>query len=62
MARYVRDYAGPPPVLQPDASATTLLIWRDVHGTSEHFIERWDIVGTLYGRVALDLPHEMPEL
>ena len=36
--------------------------WRDVHAASAHFVVNWDVAGTLYGRVALGLPPDVPAL
>ncbi|MDE2227717.1 MAG: acyl-CoA dehydrogenase [Alphaproteobacteria bacterium] len=36
--------------------------WRDVHAASAHFVVNWDMAGTLYGRVALGLPPDVPVL
>ncbi len=36
--------------------------WRDVHAGSAHFVVNWDVAGTLYGRVALGLPADVPAL
>jgi 3-hydroxy-9,10-secoandrosta-1,3,5(10)-triene-9,17-dione monooxygenase len=37
-------------------------IWRDVHAANGHYLMSWDMAGTLYGRVALGLPPDMPVL
>ncbi len=37
-------------------------IWRDVHAANGHYLVSWDMAGTLYGRVALGLPPDMPVL
>jgi len=37
-------------------------IWRDVHAANGHFLVSWDMAGTLYGRVALGLPPDVPVL
>lgn len=36
--------------------------WRDVHAGAAHFVVNWDVAGTLYGRVALGLPADVPAL
>jgi len=36
--------------------------WRDAHAGSAHFVVNWDVAGTLYGRVALGLPADVPAL
>ncbi|MGH6969133.1 MAG: acyl-CoA dehydrogenase family protein, partial [Stellaceae bacterium] len=36
--------------------------WRDVHAASAHVVVNWDAAGTLYGRVALGLPPDVPAL
>jgi alkylation response protein AidB-like acyl-CoA dehydrogenase len=36
--------------------------WRDAHAGSAHFVVNWDVAGTLYGRVALGLPPDVPVL
>ncbi|MGH7007847.1 MAG: hypothetical protein ACRED7_05555, partial [Stellaceae bacterium] len=36
--------------------------WRDVHAAAAHVVINWDAAGTLYGRVALGLPAEVPAL
>ena len=37
-------------------------IWRDVHAANGHYLMSWDMAGTLYGRVALGLPPDLPVL
>ena len=37
-------------------------IWRDVHAANGHIMVNWDLAGTLFGRVAFGLPHDMPVL
>ena len=36
--------------------------WRDVHAAAAHVVVNWDAAGTLYGRVALGLPADVPAL
>ena len=36
--------------------------WRDVHAASAQIIVNWDAAGTLYGRIALGLPADVPAL
>ncbi|MGH6994251.1 MAG: hypothetical protein ACREES_01035 [Stellaceae bacterium] len=36
--------------------------WRDVHAAAAHVVINWDAAGTLYGRVALGLPADVPAL
>ncbi|MDE1902687.1 MAG: acyl-CoA dehydrogenase [Alphaproteobacteria bacterium] len=36
--------------------------WRDVHAAGAHVVVNWDAAGTLYGRVALGLPADVPAL
>jgi len=36
--------------------------WRDIHAASAHFAVNWDANGTTYGRVALGLPADTPNL
>jgi 3-hydroxy-9,10-secoandrosta-1,3,5(10)-triene-9,17-dione monooxygenase len=36
--------------------------WRDIHAGAAHFLLSWDMAGTLYGRVALGLPADIPAL
>ena len=36
--------------------------WRDVHAAGAHVVVNWDAAGTLYGRVALGLPPDVPAL
>jgi 3-hydroxy-9,10-secoandrosta-1,3,5(10)-triene-9,17-dione monooxygenase len=35
---------------------------RDVHAANGHFALNWDAAATMYGRVALGLPHDLPVL
>ena len=37
-------------------------MWRDVHAANGHYLVSWDMAGTLYGRVALGLPPDVPVL
>ena len=37
-------------------------IWRDAHAAAAHYLVGWDMAGTLYGRMALGLPPEIPVL
>jgi len=36
--------------------------WRDVHAAGAHVVVNWDAAGTLYGRVALGFPADVPAL
>ena len=35
-------------------------VWRDIHGGAAHVIFRWDVHGTVFGKVELGLPSLMP--
>jgi 3-hydroxy-9,10-secoandrosta-1,3,5(10)-triene-9,17-dione monooxygenase len=36
--------------------------WRDIHAANAHFVVNWDANGVTYGRVALGLPPDSPNL